>query len=64
MGRETMTLAEVSRMLGLDRKTVTRLMSAGELPAPLNLSTRKYLWSRRSLLDYLALGSRPRRFAC
>jgi excisionase family DNA binding protein len=61
---ETVTLREASAMLGLNRKTLMRLAEAGEIPAPLNLSTRKYLWSKRSLLDYLTRASRPRRFAC
>jgi predicted DNA-binding transcriptional regulator AlpA len=60
---ETVNLREASTMLGLNKKTLLRLADAGELPRPLNLSTRKYLWSKRALLDYLS-GSRACRFAC
>jgi excisionase family DNA binding protein len=59
---ETMTLAEASRMLGLNRKTVLRLVDVGDLPAPLSLSTRKILWSRRILTDFLSRAGRGRRF--
>jgi excisionase family DNA binding protein len=61
MTRETCTLAEAAQMLGLNRKTLVRLADAGEIPAPLHLSARKYLWSRRALAEFLARG-RTRRF--
>lgn len=64
MDCEVLKLREVSTMLGLDRRTLLRLAAQGELPAPLNLSTRKFLWSKRALLDYLARGNRLKRFAC
>jgi predicted DNA-binding transcriptional regulator AlpA len=63
MSRETLSIAEVSKILGLNRKTVQECLRNGSFPRPLGLGCKKMLWSRRQFFNWLDAGEPDRRAA-
>ncbi len=58
--RLLLTVHEVAHLLGLGVRTVWRLSSAGELPAPLSIGRAKR-WERKAIEIYIASKRAERR---
>ncbi len=53
-------LDEVARMLGVSRRTIERLRSAGRFPQPNGTAGKAALWTRASLVAWLEAGGSGR----
>jgi len=49
-----MSRQEVAQLLGVSTATLYRMALAGQLPAPIRVSTRRIGWQTGALLDWLA----------
>jgi excisionase family DNA binding protein len=54
--RELLTIAEVSTMLNLGKRTVCRWAAEGKMPQPVRLARRAVRWRRADLLDWIDRG--------
>jgi excisionase family DNA binding protein len=50
---EFVSRGEIASMLGVHKKTVTRLVSRGKLPKPLGFSSRLHRWSKPAVVSAL-----------
>ena len=49
----TIDVREVARIIGVSRRTVFRMMDAGEIPQPIRLSTRTMFWLPEVIENWL-----------
>ena len=50
---EYLTPTQVAEMLGIDKRTLRRLVARGGFPEPLRLSQQVVRYPRKAVLDYL-----------
>ncbi|KWV73398.1 MULTISPECIES: helix-turn-helix transcriptional regulator [Pseudomonas] len=49
----TIDVVEVARIIGVSRRTVFRMMDAGEIPQPIRLSKRTMVWLPEVIENWL-----------
>jgi excisionase family DNA binding protein len=54
-----LTVGEVSGLCRLSKKTIYNLVRQGRMPRPVPLSTRRLLWTRASITEWLDQGCGP-----
>jgi predicted DNA-binding transcriptional regulator AlpA len=59
MERLTLRLDEIAKALGISRRAVERMRSAGRLPRPDLTIGRMPLWRPETIRDWIERGGRP-----